>query len=82
MFVGREVADNRFQIAGGRAGMKVSWMLTGTRQDAYARKHPIVVEEAKPLGAQGKCLNPDAFGKPASLREGPSAIGWAARNTR
>ena len=44
----------------------MSWQLTGIRKDAYARKHPIVVEEAKTGAAKGKYLHPELFGKPAS----------------
>jgi hypothetical protein len=44
----------------------VSWQLTGIRQDAYARQHPIVVEEAKSGADKGKYLHPELFGEPAS----------------
>src|SRR4029078_11081426 len=37
LYVASEVADNRFGIAGGTPGMKVSWQITGVRHDAYAR---------------------------------------------
>lgn len=37
----------RFVIAGGRARQKVSWQVTGTRIDAFARAHPVVVEQKK-----------------------------------
>jgi hypothetical protein len=63
-YVAEEIEGNRFKIAGGTAGKKVSWQVTGTRRDAYARAHPIVVEEAKPASEQGTYLNPDAFGQP------------------
>src|SRR4029079_2021788 len=33
LYVAAEVADNHFGIAGGAPGMKVSWQLTGVRQD-------------------------------------------------
>ena len=41
--------------------MKVSWQVTGIRQDAYAEKHRIPVEEDKPEDERGTYLNPDAF---------------------
>ena len=53
-------------IAGGEAGMKVSWQVTGTRKDAYAVKHPIIVEEDKGvegLPEKGEYLAPDCFEK-------------------
>lgn len=36
LYVAAEVADNGFRIAGGRAGLKLSWQVTGVRRDAYA----------------------------------------------
>ena len=37
----------------GPAGTKVSWQLTGLRKDAWARAHPLVVEQDKPGGITG-----------------------------
>jgi hypothetical protein len=54
LYVKREIAGNRFEIAGGRAGLKVSWQVTGIRQDDYAKAHPIVVEERKPAAERGR----------------------------
>jgi len=42
-----ENSGNRFKIAGGTAGMKVSWQITGIRQDAYANANRIPVEQDK-----------------------------------
>ena len=61
VFVESEIASNRFAIGGGSPGMKVSWQVTGTRQDAYARLRRIPVEEDKPADQRGQYLNPDAF---------------------
>ena len=66
LYVATEVADNRFGIAGGAPGMKVSWQLTGIRQDAYANAHRIPVEEDKPPQERGKYLHPKEFGQPES----------------
>ena len=43
--------------------MKVSWQVTGIRQDAWANKNRIPVEEAKSERERGHYLNPEAFGK-------------------
>lgn len=51
-----EIADNRFVIGGGEPGSKVSWQVTGIRQDEYAKAHPIIVEEAKPAEQRGTRL--------------------------
>ena len=64
LYIAREVAGNRFKIAGGRAGAKVSWQVTGIRQDAYAKAHRIPVEEDKPLAERGHYLHPELFGQP------------------
>jgi hypothetical protein len=47
LHVAREIAHNAFTIAGGVPGQKVSWQVTGIRQDDYAKAHPIIVEAAK-----------------------------------
>jgi hypothetical protein len=70
VYVAQEITDHRFRIAGGRAGMKVSWQVTGVRHDAYARAHPLRVEEEKPAAERGRYLHPAAFGLPASMGMG------------
>ena len=47
LHVSQEVSSNRFYIAGGAPKMKVSWQVTGIRQDDYANTHRIPIEEAK-----------------------------------
>ena len=64
LYVAEEMANNRFKISGGMPGMKVSWQVTGIRQDAWANKNRIKVEEAKSERERGHYLHPDAFGKP------------------
>jgi hypothetical protein len=48
VYVAQEVSDAAFSIAGGAAGMKVSWQLTGIRNDAWAQANPLAVEQEKP----------------------------------
>ena len=67
LYIAEEIADNRFRIAGGSAGMKVSWQLTGIRQDAYANAHRIPVEEEKPGDEKGTYLHPELFGQTAAV---------------
>jgi hypothetical protein len=45
--VDREIQNNQFRIRTDKGRVKVSWLVTGIRQDDYAKEHPIVVEEAK-----------------------------------
>jgi hypothetical protein len=66
LYIAEEISGNHFKIAGGKAGAKVSWMVTGIRQDAFANAHPIVVEQEKPAGEKGLYLNPKEWGQPES----------------
>ena len=63
VYIAREIRGNSFKIAGGKPGMKVSWQVTGVRQDAYANAHRIPVEQDKPAPERGTYLHPDAFDK-------------------
>ena len=47
LHVAGEIAENRFHIAGGPAGLKVSWQVIGERQDRFALEHPLQVEVRK-----------------------------------
>jgi hypothetical protein len=65
LYVAEEVAENRFKIAGGQPGGKVSWQVTGIRHDAYADAHRLAVEEDKPEEDRGYYLHPEVHGQPA-----------------
>jgi hypothetical protein len=56
--VSREVKGGRFSIRTDRPSVKVSWQVTGIRQDTYAREHPIVVEQDKPTTRKGTAAYP------------------------
>jgi hypothetical protein len=64
LYIAEEVQDNRFRVAGGQPGMKVSWQVTGIRQDSYANKNRIKVEEEKAEQERGFYLHPEAFNQP------------------
>jgi hypothetical protein len=69
--VSREIiADNTFAIRTDKPGVKVSWQVTGIRQDAYAKEHPIVVEKSKSAEEDGKYLYPAGFGAGEEKRIG------------
>jgi hypothetical protein len=70
VYVADEISGNQFRIAGGAPSMKVSWQVTGIRQDAYAKAHPLVVEEEKPTEEKGYYLHPVEHGQPESLAIG------------
>jgi hypothetical protein len=68
--VSREIAGNSFEIHTDKPGVKVSWQVTGIRQDAYAQANPIVVEQSKPAEEQGLYLFPAGFGAGEEKRIG------------
>ncbi|MCU0290381.1 MAG: hypothetical protein MUF10_00095 [Thermoanaerobaculaceae bacterium] len=72
LYVAAEVAGNRFAIAGGEPGQKVSWQVTGIRQDAFANAHRIQVEEEKPEAERGTYLHPELYGQPEE-----AGVEWA-----
>ncbi|MCI0581808.1 MAG: hypothetical protein L0227_02760 [Chloroflexi bacterium] len=61
-----KVTGNRFTIATSEPRVEVSWQISGVRQDAYAKAHPLVVESAKTGREKGRYLNPLEHGQPAS----------------
>ena len=68
VYIATELANNQFKIGGGRQGMKVSWQVTGIRQDAWANAHRTPVEMEKPDREKGFYLHPELFG--ASQEQG------------
>lgn len=64
LHISKPMSGNQFEIAGGAAGMQVSWQVTGIRQDAFANANRIQVEVDKPESERGKYQNPEAFGLP------------------
>lgn len=64
VYIAEELANNQFKVGGGRPGMKVSWQITGIRQDAWANAHRIPVEEEKNERERGFYLHPELYGQP------------------
>jgi hypothetical protein len=65
LHIAEEIANNRFRIGGGSAGMRVSWQVTGIRQDPWANAHRIRVVEDKTPDEQGCYLHPKLYGQPS-----------------
>jgi len=61
LYIKEEIVDNRFVIAGGKPQMKVSWQVTGVRNDPYARDNRIIPEVEKE--------NPGQFRYPGGYEE-------------
>ena len=72
VYIAEEISDNRFKVAGGDPGLKISWQVTGVRQDPYANTHRIPVEEEKSIVERGYYLHPDVYGQPEE-----KSIHWA-----
>jgi hypothetical protein len=72
VYIAEELANNQFKIGGGRAGMRVSWQITGIRQDAWANAHRIPVEVEKVEADRGLYLHPELFGAPPEKSIAPA----------
>jgi hypothetical protein len=64
--VAEEVRENRFSIRTDKPEVRVSWQVTGVRQDAWANGHRPEVEEAKPEEERGRYLAAEEHGQPAT----------------
>jgi hypothetical protein len=64
--VTQEIANNAFTIRTSNPNTKVSWQVSGVRNDAFAQKFRIVPEQDKSGEARGKLISPEAFGLPAN----------------
>lgn len=64
VYIAEKVHDNRFKLAGGQPGMEVCWQVTGVRQDPYAKAHPLLVEEEKPVEERGYYRHPELYSQP------------------
>ena len=60
--VAAEIANRSFIIKTSKPGVKVSWQVTGIRQDAWANAHRIPVEVDKAPQDQGHYIHPELFG--------------------
>ena len=56
------IENNRFTIRTNQPDVKVSWQVTGIRQDASARALPTRVEEEKSEAERGLFLHPEHYG--------------------
>jgi hypothetical protein len=72
LHIAQEIQNHSFRIGGGAAGMRVSWQVTGVRQDAWEKAHPMAVEVEKPPRERGYYINPELFGAPPQ-----KGIEWA-----
>jgi len=57
-----EIKGNKFKISTDKPNIKVSWLVTGIRQDKWANEHRIQVEVDKPENEKGYYFNPGLYG--------------------
>jgi hypothetical protein len=70
--VGREIQNHEFSIRTNAPNVKVSWQVTAVRHDAFAKAHPLVVEEEKDARLKGFYIHPDLYGAAAEKQ-----VEWA-----
>jgi hypothetical protein len=78
VYISSTVKNNAFGIAGGTPGLEVSWQVTGIRQDAYAKEHPIVVDVPKSSADRGTRQFVPAGSSAKLMRVGPARTDAAA----
>lgn len=66
--VAREIESNQFTIAGGKPNGRVSWQVTGIRNDQYAQEHSFSVE-GNPEQAQRLRMTRDIPNEPLAAPE-------------
>jgi hypothetical protein len=62
--ISQEITNHQFTISTNAAFTKVSWQVTGVRQDRFAKAHPLVVEREKVGVERGSYVNPELYGQP------------------
>ncbi len=62
VMIKEEITDNKFVIASRDAHVKISWQVTGIRQDPFANQNRIQVEVEKDDEHKGTYLHPEAWG--------------------
>lgn len=64
--VKEEVANNQFTVQTDKPNVKVSWQVTGVRNDKWAQSRRVVPEVEKKGAEKGRYLHPELFGQPHS----------------
>ena len=57
----KEIANNHFVIRTNKPNVRISWQVTGVRNDAYAKHNRIPIEETKTSEMRGTYLYPEGF---------------------
>lgn len=70
--IASEVRNNQFIIKTDKPSVKVSWQVTGIRQDVWANANRIPVEEDKPEKERDSYLHPELYNQPPE-----KSVEWA-----
>ena len=62
VYIAEKITGNRFRIAGGNAGLEVSWQIMAVRNDQYAKANPMSAVTEKRPHERGKYRFPETFG--------------------
>lgn len=60
--VAKEISNNQFVVKTDKPNVKVSWMVTGVRNDVWAQNRRVVAEVEKADKDKGKYLHPEYYG--------------------
>ncbi|MCC6282504.1 MAG: hypothetical protein IT262_18005 [Saprospiraceae bacterium] len=63
VFIQQEITNNQFVIAGGSAGLKISWQVMGVRNDPWFRDHPYQSIVEKKGSEKGRYYYPEGYGQ-------------------
>ena len=85
--VSKRIENNQFTIHTNATNVQVSWQITAVRQDAYAKAHPMVVEQLKGDKERGFYQHPELYGQPKEKQTQwavhPQMVQqWAAEKTK
>ena len=65
--VSQEIENNQFTIKTNKPYVKVSWQVTGIRNDPNAQVHPYSAEKEKIGLEKGRYLHPELYGQPEEM---------------
>ncbi len=60
--VAQKIEHGQFTIETNAPNVEVSWQITAVRHDAYAKAHPLVIEEEKDARTKGFYIHPELYG--------------------
>jgi hypothetical protein len=79
LHIAEEINHGSFRIAGGREGLRISWQVTGIRQDPWAQANPLRVETDKADESIGRYLHPEFYGESTDQSMIRDRLEWRIR---